>query len=51
MDDKAKKRSDAAISFLSGWLGKQKTPVGNVVRKAQDRNAKLEEAQKKARGY
>ena len=53
MADKNKQRSDAAISFIEGFLGRKenKSPVGNIVRGAQDRKAKLEEAKKKARGY
>jgi len=48
MDDKAKKRSDAAINFLRGFLGREenKAPVAKVVRRAQA----TEEAIKKMRG-
>jgi len=48
MDDKAKKRSDTAISFLQGFIGRKenKAPVADVVRRAQA----TEEAIKKLRG-
>jgi hypothetical protein len=48
MDDKAKKRSDAAISFLQGFIGRKenKAPVAKAVRRAQA----TEEAIKNLRG-
>jgi len=48
MDDKAKKRSDAAISFLQGFIGRKenKAPAAKMVRRAQA----TEEAIKKMRG-